>query len=64
MKYTFEKFKLNEKILKSLKSLGYNIPSRVQREVIPKLLKGQNLVVRSKQEVERQQVLQYLYARI
>ncbi|CZR79900.1 TPA: DEAD/DEAH box helicase [Clostridioides difficile] len=48
MKYTFEKFKLNEKILKSLKSLGYNIPSRVQREVIPKLLKGQNLVVRSK----------------
>ncbi|HIE5597574.1 TPA: M56 family metallopeptidase [Clostridioides difficile] len=48
MKYTFEKFKLNEKILKSLKSLGYNIPSRVQREVIPKLLKGKNLVVRSK----------------
>ncbi|MBS4861315.1 MAG: DEAD/DEAH box helicase [Clostridioides difficile] len=48
MKYTFEKFKLNEKILKSLKSLEYNIPSRVQREVIPKLLKGQNLVVKSK----------------
>ena len=45
MKYTFEKFKLNEKILKSLKSLGYNIPSRVQREVIPKLLKGQNFIV-------------------
>ncbi len=64
MKYTFEKFKLNEKILKSLKSLEYNIPSRVQREVIPKLLKGQNLVVKSKQEVERQQVLQYLYVRI
>ena len=48
MKYTFEKFKLNEKILKSLKSLEYNIPSRVQIEVIPKLLNGQNLVVKSK----------------
>ncbi|MDI0264969.1 DEAD/DEAH box helicase [Clostridioides sp. GD02377] len=48
MKYTFEKFKLNEKILKSLKNLEYNIPSRVQIEVIPKLLNGQNIAVKSK----------------
>ncbi|MCC0781831.1 DEAD/DEAH box helicase [Clostridioides sp. ES-S-0108-01] len=48
MKYTFESFNLNDKILKSLKNLEYNIPSRVQIEVIPNLLNGQNIAVKSK----------------
>lgn len=48
MKYTFESFKLDKKILKSLKNLEYNVPSKVQMEVIPELLNNKNIAVKSK----------------
>lgn len=48
MKYTFENFKLDKKILKSLKNLEYNVPSKVQIEVIPELLNNKNIAVKSK----------------
>nr|UWI48738.1 DEAD/DEAH box helicase [Clostridioides difficile] len=48
MKYTFESFKLDKEILKSLKNLEYNAPSKVQIEVIPELLNNKNIAVKSK----------------
>ncbi|UWD46940.1 DEAD/DEAH box helicase [Clostridioides difficile] len=48
MKYTFESFKLDKNILKSLKNLEYNVPSKVQMEVIPELLNNKNIAVKSK----------------
>lgn len=44
----FQELKLDKNIIKSLNALGYNKPSKVQNEVIPQLLKGKDVVVKSK----------------
>lgn len=48
MNYKFIDFKLDKNILKALNNLGYKNPSKVQEEVIPKLLNGEDIVVKSK----------------
>lgn len=44
----FEKFNLNKNIIKSLSNLKYEEPSKVQEEVIPKLLSEKDVIVKSK----------------
>lgn len=44
----FISFNLDRSILKALKNLGYNNPSTVQKEVIPKLINRENVIVKSK----------------
>lgn len=44
----FEKFNLDKNIIKSLDNLKYNKPSKVQSEVIPELLKQNDVIVKSK----------------
>lgn len=48
MNNKFESLKLNKDILKALYNLGYNSPSKVQSEVIPRLLRYENIIVKSK----------------
>ena len=48
MNNKFENLKLNKEILKALYNLGYNSPSKVQGEVIPRLLRYENIIVKSK----------------
>ena len=48
MKTKFNEFNLDKNILKSLFNMGYEEPSKVQKEVIPKLIKCENIVVKSK----------------
>lgn len=48
MNHKFIDFKLNKDILKALNNLGYKNPSKVQEEVIPKLLNYEDIVVKSK----------------
>lgn len=48
MKNNFKDFNLNKDILKSLINIGYTKPTKVQKEVIPKLLEKNDLVVKSK----------------
>ncbi|MEG1311348.1 MAG: DEAD/DEAH box helicase [Romboutsia sp.] len=48
MTYKFIDFKLNKYILKALNNLEYKNPSKVQQEVIPKLLNGDDVVIKSK----------------
>ena len=48
MNNNFKDFNLNKDILKSLNNLNYKKPSRVQSEVIPSLLKKENVIVKSK----------------
>lgn len=43
----FNELKLSEDILKALKNLGYKKPSEVQEASIPRLLKGEDIVVKS-----------------
>lgn len=43
----FEKFKINNEIIKALNVLGYITPTEVQSKVIPKILDGKDLIVRS-----------------
>jgi superfamily II DNA/RNA helicase len=43
----FNDYNLSEDIIKAIKLLGYENPTKVQREVIPFGLKGNNLVVKS-----------------
>ncbi len=43
----FENMNLDSKILKALSNLGFEEPSEVQKEVIPKFLEGRDLVVKS-----------------
>lgn len=45
---TFETLGLNPEILKSIKALGFETPTRVQREAIPKVLEGKDLIVMAK----------------
>ncbi|RDY28972.1 DEAD/DEAH box helicase [Romboutsia weinsteinii] len=44
----FRNFNLDKNILKALNNLEYNKPSKVQSEVIPRLLNRQNVIVKSK----------------
>lgn len=48
MNHKFIDFKLNKEILKALNNLGYKRPSKVQEEVIPRLLNCEDVVVKSK----------------
>ena len=48
MNNNFKKYKLDKEILSSLNSLNYNIPTRVQNEVIPILLNKEDIIVKSK----------------
>ena len=48
MNNNFTKYKLDKEILSSLNSLNYNIPTRVQNEVIPILLNKEDIIVKSK----------------
>ncbi len=41
----FEKFNLDKNIIKSLDKLSYKVPSKVQEEVIPKLLEKKDIIV-------------------
>ena len=54
---TFKELNLSPEILKSLKGLGYEQMTDVQERVIPEVLKGNDVVVKSKREVERRQRL-------
>ncbi|MGL4740920.1 MAG: DEAD/DEAH box helicase [Sarcina sp.] len=45
---SFKKLNLDNKIITALEDLGYINPSDVQREAIPYLLKGNDLIVKSK----------------
>ena len=59
----FEEFNLDKNIIKSLKNIKYEIPSKVQSKVIPQLLNNKDIIVNSKQEVEKPHLLQYLYVK-
>lgn len=48
MNNKFEKFNLDKNIIKSLNNLNYKEPSKVQEEVIPKLLNETDVIVKSK----------------
>ena len=48
MDKNFRKFNLNKYITRALFNMGYLEPSKVQEEVIPKLLKNENIVVKSR----------------
>lgn len=43
----FYKFNLDKRILKSIENMGYENPSKVQEETIPKLLEGKDLIVKA-----------------
>ena len=43
----FEEYNLDNNIIKSLKSLKYDKPSKVQEEVIPELLNKKDIIVKS-----------------
>ena len=44
----FEEFNLDKNIIKSLKNIKYEIPSKVQNKVIPELLNNKDIIVKSK----------------
>ncbi|MDY4735156.1 DEAD/DEAH box helicase [Terrisporobacter sp.] len=44
----FEEFNLDKNIIKSLKNMKYEIPSKVQSKVIPQLLNNKDIIVKSK----------------
>lgn len=48
MSKKFEDFNLNKDIIRALNNLNYKIPSKVQDEVIPRLLKTEDVIVKSK----------------
>ncbi len=41
---SFEKFELNKKIFASVQSLGYKVPTPIQSEAIPPIMKGRDVV--------------------
>ena len=43
----FEKFKLGDEILKAIKNMGFEKPSEVQSKVIPVILDGKDIIVKS-----------------
>lgn len=48
MNKKFEDFNLDKYIIKALYNLNYKTPSKVQKEVIPRLLKKEDVIVKSK----------------
>ena len=42
----FKEYKLCDEIIKALDGIGYKKPSDVQREVIPQILTGKDIVVK------------------
>ena len=48
MNKKFEDFNLDRYIIKALYNLNYKMPSKVQEEVIPRLLKKEDVIVKSK----------------
>ena len=48
MNKKFEDFNLDKYIIKALHNLNYKTPSKVQEEVIPRLLKKEDVIVKSK----------------
>jgi len=48
MNKRFEDFNLDKEIIKALYNLNYKNPSKVQEEVIPRLLNKENIIVKSK----------------
>ena len=44
----FEEFNLDKNIIKSLKNMKYEIPSKVQSKVNPQLLNNKDIIVKSK----------------
>ncbi|WP_276632617.1 DEAD/DEAH box helicase, partial [Terrisporobacter hibernicus] len=48
MNNKFENFNIDKKIIKSLNNLNYKKPSKVQIEVIPRLLEKTDVIVKSK----------------
>ena len=48
MNKRFKDFNLDKQIIKALYNIGYNEPSKVQGEVIPKLLNKEDVIVKSK----------------
>ena len=44
---TFKDYNLCDEIMKSLEGIGYNKPSDVQSKVIPEILRGKDVVVKS-----------------
>ena len=48
MNKKFEDFNLDKYIIKALYNLNYKTPSKVQEEVIPRLLKKEDVIVKSK----------------
>jgi superfamily II DNA/RNA helicase len=47
MKQRFEQLGLDEQLLDALKRMGYHQPTQVQLEVIPRMLKGESLLVKA-----------------
>ena len=47
MDNTFKKYNLCDEIMKALEGIGYNKPSDVQSKVIPEILSGKDVVVKS-----------------
>ena len=44
---TFKKYNLGNEIMKALEGIGYSKPSDVQSKVIPEILNGKDVVVKS-----------------
>ena len=63
MKNEFSKFNISEEILKAVDGLGYKKPSEVQEKVIPEIILNKDVIVKSQTGSERQQPLQFLYAK-
>jgi len=48
MNITFESLELSSELLKALIDMGFTLPTEVQEQSIPIILKGQDVIVKSK----------------
>jgi len=46
-KTSFNSFKLNDQLIKSIEMLGYKSPTKVQEQVVPAVLDGKDIIVKS-----------------
>ncbi|MGO1760206.1 MAG: DEAD/DEAH box helicase, partial [Mammaliicoccus vitulinus] len=46
-KHPFEHFQLGNELVEAVKDLNFNQPTEVQRRVIPKIIKGSNIIGQS-----------------
>jgi ATP-dependent RNA helicase DDX54/DBP10 len=44
----FRAFNLNEKLIQSIKKIGYKFPTPIQRKTIPEILSGVNVIAHSR----------------